>query len=54
MNSKNMLLKLLSLTIVLSVLITACGAPATATQAPAAATKAPEPPRHLPQPRLLP
>jgi len=34
MNSKNMLLKLFSLMIVLSVLITACGAPATETPAP--------------------
>ena len=40
MNSKNMLLKLLCLMIVLSVLITACGASATATQAPAV-TEAP-------------
>jgi len=42
MNSKNMLLKLLSLMIVLTVLITACGTPATqapaATEAPAATT----------------
>jgi len=35
MNSKNMLLKLLSLMIVFSVLITACGAPATEVPAPA-------------------
>ena len=46
MNSKNMLLKLLSLMIVLSVLITACGTPATEVPAPAepdepAATEAP-------------
>jgi raffinose/stachyose/melibiose transport system substrate-binding protein len=42
MNSKNMLLKLLSLMIVLGVLLTACGVPATATQAPAPAkTEAP-------------
>jgi len=46
MNSKNMLLKLLSLMIVLSVLITACGAPATEAPAPVktdepAATEAP-------------
>ena len=36
MNSKNILFKLLSLTILFGVLITACGAPATATQAPVA------------------
>ena len=48
MNSKNMLLKLLSLMIVFGVLIAACGAPATAIEAPApvktdepAATEAP-------------
>ena len=36
MNSKNMLVKLLSIMIVFGVLLTACGSPATATEAPAA------------------
>ena len=37
MNSKNMLLKILSLLMVFGMLITACGTPATATDAPAPA-----------------
>jgi raffinose/stachyose/melibiose transport system substrate-binding protein len=37
MNSKNMLLKLLSLMMVLGILITACGAPVTATEVPTSA-----------------